>query len=146
MTLAVTRLVGPSLLKPAQPHPGRNPSLSASPTLKCQSCNAEFAVFICTLPTHHSISKEDSFILFLLHTTIWHNNQQQPPSRTTWICHPSLFISNTHSQRPRWYALACLSAHRLYPHGPLGSCRQQISPKNSSVRSASVDKPAAETN
>ena len=30
-------------------------------------------------------------------------------------------------------------AGRFYPHGPLGSCRHQKSPKNSSARSASVD-------
>ena len=144
-TLAVTRIVGPSLSKPAQPPAQPQTLSSTSPALQYQSQNAKFAVSVRTLPTHSPQTSTKHHIRpptkIPSHPSTHHNNnQQQPPSRTTWIYHPSLIINNTHSQRPWWYSLPCLSVGRLYPHGPLGSCRQQKSPKNSSARTATVDK------
>ena len=53
----------------------------------------------------------------------------------------SVFTNNVPLPRAAVVFPSCLSASRLYPHGPLGSCREQKSPKNSSARTASVDKP-----
>ena len=76
-----------------------------------------------------------------LHTTTTTTTLTTLPSRTTWIYHPSLFINNTHLPKAVVVIpfLASVQAG-FYPHGPLGSWWQQKSPKNSSARTATVDK------
>ena len=89
-----------------------------------------------TVVSHHS-----SKYLYLNPTTSLLLSLQPTTAATTGIYHPSPFINSAHPQRPRWYSLLCPSEGRLYPHGPLGLCRHQKSPKNSSARTATVDKP-----
>ena len=96
--------------------------------------------FSLPLPTHHRqhlhATTQQAQLLFFICLPCIDKEEEFHPSSPLFS---STFIDNTRSQRPWWYSLPCLRAGRLYPHGPVGSCRQHKSPKNSSAWSASVN-------